>query len=1135
MLLDSEFQAELREECLEFFKRNKDSVQDVETIWDAFKATLRGLCISKGSGVLKSILNRLKFLESDLRKAEETLRVNPGNTTLAEIRGKLSEYSDEASREVKFRNKYWVARCYGEGERPGKALAATVKLMRSPTVVLELETAEGLVLRDTTQILNEFVWHYSTLYSSTRTGGLTLDDYLADVSLGWLSDSQRAFLSAPFELDEVREAIMHMKSGKATGLDGIPIEFYKTFIDFMAPVLREVYEDALEVGHLPASMRIALITSLLKPGKPATNCDSYRPLSLLNCDVKILAKLIAARISLLLPDLVLPDQAGFVPGRATSHNLRTFFSVYDSVSEDLPMAAIFLDATKAFDSLEWDYVFKNLLLHDTPIKLVSTLYKSVRANMTYTDLPARKKWEQDLATTLTDRQWEFCLQQTERISSSSRAPSQTYQGLQAMMFAVKEINHNINLLPNITLGFQIYDSCRVLQRSLQGTLWMLTGQEKPVINFCCQRELPLMGIIGDAGSSSSIVMARLLGLYRFPQISYVSTSPLLSNRNQFPSFFRTITNDDLQAQGLAQLLVHFGWTWVGILIEDNDYGQQGYHLLKQELAKAGACIAFSETIILSRADRNAFHIIQVIKNSTANAIVLFSSDAGLVPLIDQMILQNVSGKVFIASEGWSTSATLAIEKYNDFLSGTIGIAMHSGEIPGFKEHLDAINPFTSPDNVFLPEFWEDVFNCKWPPQNNSTTFWDTKSKLCTGHEKIGSLQNDFNDGTNLRSSYNVYNAVYASAWSLHDLIFCQSHKDSNSKKACADINNYQPWQVPISVCSQSCIPGFRKAVIEGEPVCCFQCIRCPQGEISNETDSTECNKCSWDQWPNAKQDLCILKDIEFLSYEGVLGYSLAAICIFLSVIPTAILGLFFHFRSTPIVKANNRSLSYLLLLSLTLCFLCSFAFIGYPTSMTCLVRQASFGIIFALCVSCVLAKTVMVVIAFNATKPGSTLKRWATPKLSYAVVNIGTLLQVLLCVFWLILSPPFLVYNIQIQPGLIIVECNEGASIAFWCMLGYLGLLATISFVVAFLARKLPDSFNETKFITFSMLAFLSVWISFIPAYLSTKGKYMVAMEVFAILTSSSALVTCIFFPKCYIILLRPEMNSKEHLMGRKQ
>ncbi|XP_069465035.1 extracellular calcium-sensing receptor-like [Ambystoma mexicanum] len=1205
------------------------------------------------------------------------------------------------------------------------------------------------------------------------------------------------------------------------------------------------------------------------------------------------------------------------------------------------------------------------------------------------------------------------------------APSETYQALQGMVFAIDEINSNPSLLPNITLGFRIYDSCRVMQRSIEGTMWMVTGKDVSVLNFCCQRQPPLMGIIGDAGSSCSIVIARLIGLYRLPQISYVSTSPLLSDRIQFPSFFRTISSDTFQSQGLAQLLMHFRWTWVGLLVEDNDYGLQGARILEQELANAGACIAFNEKIIVSQADRNGFHIIQVIRNSTANAIVIFSSDAGLRPLIDQMMKQNVTGKVFIASEGWSTSATLSIEKYKDILAGTIGLAMYSGEMPGFKVHLNSVHPSKSKDNVFLPEFWEAAFNCKWSPQNVSTTVWGgTMSKQCTGEEKIEDLQGGYNDVTNLRSTYNVYKAVYSSAWALHDLISCKTGGDRSFNGACADDLYFQPWQIfhyvknvrfqtkageeiffnhngevpvrydivnwqrgqdgglrqvtvgsydsnaaqgldikisssllwpsgttqlkmakskttksqynlrkgnstkenyvpvvkdtklaqegehfdkgtiqallkkippkintpameplgepsnfngtqlmevsnyedidnnsllnlclsiqksmtpqpggggadnnggqlvevqvlcpaetstgslttpqdritnggitpsqagdlllppsdtqppvsgrdrlsaspnlyidlegsvaadeirgkatphtqaasiaelqasmatmqfalkillklcgrihvntvlhlglpdprilqdtphpelavseensitevlptsqevepvekkevpvsrkqqrlikrlenqkapliiasplpatapgpmksrkarkrarrskkhqniqagtltswmltdksndlsyassndqdpgsstyseedtielicahkfspsqvglgvdvnkedvdplipsadksrksnqttipnlptgnkePVSVCSQSCAPGFRKAAIEGKPLCCFQCVPCAQGEISNWTDSAECFKCPWDWWPNSGQNHCTPKSKEFLSYEETLGAVLTAICIPCSLMPTAILGLFFNFRNTPIVKANNRSLSYLLLLSLTLCFLCSFGFIGYPTPEKCLLRQVAFGITFALCVSCILAKTIIVVIAFNATKPNSNLSRWARPQFAYIAVSVCTFIQVLLCVSWLIGSPPFSVNNIRTQPGMIIVECNEGSSFAFWCMLGYLGLLATISFIVAFLARKLPDSFNETKFITFSMLAFLSVWISFIPAYLSTKGKYMVAMEIFAILASSSALVSCIFFPKCFIILLRPEMNTREHLMGR--
>ncbi|XP_017948203.1 vomeronasal type-2 receptor 26-like [Xenopus tropicalis] len=274
---------------------------------------------------------------------------------------------------------------------------------------------------------------------------------------------------------------------------------------------------------------------------------------------------------------------------------------------------------------------------------------------------------------------------------------------------------------------------------------------------------------------------------------------------------------------------------------------------------------------------------------------------------------------------------------------------------------------------------------------------------------------------------------------------------------------------------------------------------------------------------------------EFLSYESPLGTSLAAIAILSSMGPLLILGVFKSYKQTPIVRANNYSLSCLLLLSLFLCFLCSLGFIGYPQPEKCLLRQVAFGMVFALCISCVLSKTIIVVIAFNATKPGSRLRKWTGVKVPYFLILCCVLIQLCICLIWLIFFPPFHELDTDTKPGLIIVNCNEGSPTAFWCMLGYLGLLVTISFIVAFLARRLPDSFNEAKLITFSMLAFLSVWVSFIPAYLSAQGMYTVAMEVFAILSSSWALVVCIFIPKCFIILLRPNVNSRENIMGKRR
>ncbi|XP_069463358.1 extracellular calcium-sensing receptor-like [Ambystoma mexicanum] len=807
-------------------------------------------------------------------------------------------------------------------------------------------------------------------------------------------------------------------------------------------------------------------------------------------------------------------------------------------------------------------------------------------------------------------------------------------------------------------------------------------------------------------STSGVAIRRELSLQSLEcTISYFSTLPLLSDRNQFPSFFRTIPSDDFQFCGLAQLMMHFDWTWIGLLAADNDYGQNGLQILKAELHKAGACVAFSENIILSRADRNAKRIVQVIGNSTANAIAILSLDSHLIPLFDEMVKWNITGKVFIASEAWSMSALLSVDKYVPILSGTIGFAIHSGKMPGFNEYLNSVRPSNFSDNIFFKDFWEAAFTCTWQDPEILQGSWNNQGTPCRGDERMDHVNGFDNDVTSPRVTYNVYRAVYAIALALHDLNLCRATSGPFHHGTCANISDFKPWQmlkiaeenergsaesemlwagengaalqleydacrknvpsgsesavfekgsgrrlnaglqaqcgirrcgllkdkasgdnqkytsitsiaipylsllqllhymknvqlqskdgvaaffdgsgnpvaqydivqwqlaadgkiqhrmvgrydfstpsgkslqintsalqwvhtgqVPRSVCSPSCSHGFRKASKQGAPLCCFQCISCPPGEISNETGSIECSKCPIDHWSNVIQDQCILKTEEFLAYEDTLGATLAATTICLSLIPVVILGLFFHYRNTPIVKANNRSLSYILLLSLTLCFLSSLAFIGYPTSEKCLLRQAAFGINFSLCVSCILGKTIMVVIAFNATKPNSELRRWTRPQISYKVIGVCTLIQCLICTSWLIISPPFSEHNIHTEPGKIIVECNEGSPIGFWCMLGYLGLLSTICFIVAFLARKLPDSFNEAKFITFSMLAFLSVWLSFIPAYLSAHGRYSVAMESFAILISSSAMVSCLFLPKCYIILVKSERNTKEYLMRK--
>ncbi|XP_034992580.2 vomeronasal type-2 receptor 26-like [Zootoca vivipara] len=794
-----------------------------------------------------------------------------------------------------------------------------------------------------------------------------------------------------------------------------------------------------------------------------------------------------------------------------------------------------------------------------------------------------------------------------------------YQHILALAFAVKEINENPQILPNITLGFHIYDSYFTAKWTYHATILLIYTLGRFVPNYNCDFENNLIAVIGGLDPLTSLYVATVVDIYKFPQLIY-GPAPVMNDKIPGISFYQMAPKEAHQYAGILSLLLHFRWMWIGIVTYNDENGDRFVQTVVPLFSQNGICFAFierSEKFSVVSEINDMFEqgakMNDKIMSSKANVAIVYGESYTVVflrwlPYVSKQEhnINKPKGIVWILTAQLELTSMVYQRTWDtEIIHGSLSFTIHNNNPPGFHKFVLSRNPSSITGDGFIRDFWQNAFGCVFV---NSITD-KVKGNVCTGEENLLSLPGPFFEISMTGHSYSIYNAVYAvvhalqslsqlkhntmvergrqklqhqQLWQLHHFLKVVSFNnsagesvsfDQNGELAAGlDITNWivssnqsfhrvkvgrfdplaPPEQAftiseeaitwnrgfnqtqPLSLCTWSCHPGSSKKVKEGEPFCCYDCIPCPKGKISEKEDMNDCHKCTGENYPNQNQDLCIPKSISFLSYEESLGLSLASLALSFSVITALLLGIFMNHHNTPIVKANNRVLTYVLLISLLLCFLCTFLFIGQPQKVTCLLRQIAFGIIFSVAVSSVLAKTITVVLAFMATKPGSKMRKWVGKSLANIIVLSCSLLQAIICTVWLATSPPFPEADIHTMSEEIILECNEGSVILFYCVLGYLGYLSLVSFTVAFLARKLPDSFNEAKFITFSMLVFCSVWLSFIPSYLSSKGKHMVAVEIFSILASSAGLLGCIFAPKCYIIILRPELNSKEHLIRRK-
>ncbi|KAK9405246.1 type-2 vomeronasal receptor [Crotalus adamanteus] len=746
--------------------------------------------------------------------------------------------------------------------------------------------------------------------------------------------------------------------------------------------------------------------------------------------------------------------------------------------------------------------------------------------------------------------------------------------IQQMICNIELVKENPQLLHNLTLGYNIHDNYDNTIGISEALLDMLSTGEANVPNYSCGRKDKLLAVVDGADRDISIQMSTLGGIYKVPQVSNNIASEALSDKSQIPFFHPMFPKEGFQYPAIVQILLHFRWTLIGLFAPDTEKGENFMRTFTPMLVKNRICVVISKQF--STTGHTAFLRDALSKWRQVNVFVHFIEYDSLWDRIlpFHSTLEGLPGP--IEGKVWIMTVVGVFSIKKDWR------LKHVHSIWSFpfqwKKSWKNDNIYKSPFFV-ESEFQDEYFHCSVSKQ----TFSLKGRRRCTQkapvetQEKKNRMQIP-NDGYTYSVIKILAHALNAASkpqrrrkkgeerlgaprlqpWKFHpflkkrelyNLSLLKVYLDQNGDVA-ADLTIFgrvvlpkeDPFEevlgsferqrltinqdalsqlkllnksLPQSKCVEKCHPGFVKKAREGEPFCCYDCIPCPEGTISTQ------------------EVQCIPKRINFLSYEEHLSIILISFALLLFLITGFVLVIFIKYLETPIVKANNRDLSYILLVSLLLCFLSSLFFIGRPRKATCLLRQTVFSIVFSVAVSSVLAKTITVVLAFLASKPGNKVKRWLGKSLANSIILSCSAVQIFICAMWLGVSPPFPDSDLHSQPEEIILQCNEGSVTMFYVVLGYMGFLAAICFTVAFLARNLPGAFNEAKLITFSMLVFCSVWVSFLPTYLSTKGKYMVAVQVFSILASGAGLLSCIFFPKCYIIILRPDLNTKEHLMTK--
>ncbi|KAM9495069.1 metabotropic glutamate receptor 1 isoform 1-T3 [Clarias gariepinus] len=773
------------------------------------------------------------------------------------------------------------------------------------------------------------------------------------------------------------------------------------------------------------------------------------------------------------------------------------------------------------------------------------------------------------------------------------------QRVEATFHTLDRINADPHLLPNISLGCEIRDSCWhssvALEQSIEfirDSLISIRDDSKEGSKWCVDgtpsshpppSKKPIAGVIGPGSSSVAIQVQNLLQLFNIPQIAYSATSIDLSDKTLFKYFLRVVPSDTLQARAMLDIVKHYNWTYVSAVHTEGNYGESGMEAFKELAAEEGLCIAHSDKIYSNAGEKHFDRLLRKLRERLpkARVVVCFCEGMTVRGLLMAMKRRGVSGEfLLIGSDGWADRDEV-VEGYEQEADGGITMKLQTEEVKSFNDYFLKLRLDTNTRNPWFAEFWQYRFQCRIPghPQENSNY-----QKICTGNE---SLKDNYVQDSKMGF---VINAIYAMAHGLHDMHrdMCPDHEglceamdpidgsklldyllktafsgvsgeevyfdENGDSPGRYDIMNLQyveelgrydyinvgSWHEGLlsiddyklmtnrsemvrSVCSDPCSKGQIKVIRKGEVSCCWICTTCKDNEYVQ--DEFTCKACDLGWWPDNELAGCQplpLKYLEWSSVESIVAVVFSCLGILVTLFVTFV---FIQYRDTPVVKSSSRELCYIILAGIFLGYICPFTLIARPTVVSCYLQRLLVGLSSAMCYSALVTKTNRIarILAGSkkkiCTRKPRFMSAWAQVVIAFILISLQLTLEVVL----IVLEPPEPIKSYpSIREAYLI--CNT-SNVGMVAPLGYNGLLILSCTYYAFKTRNVPANFNEAKYIAFTMYTTCIIWLAFVPIYFGSN--YKIITTSFSVSLSVTVALGCMFTPKMYIIIAKPERNVR--------